>query len=306
MQIFTHLTANDVQLRPFPFKRELSMEAYLIENEGVLALDRETFSDVEIIEDELTLKQGGISQMGDGRIDILATYSQEYIAVVELKLGELKDVHLIQIENYLKQKEQILSKYPDIVPDFPKWIGVLVGSSIDSSLSSKIINGYQTSEGIPIAALTIQRFRSEDGNIFIATDTYFRNISQGKDFSKYNFNGKTFGKSRLVLEIIKNYVASHPSTSYSDLEEIFPKWCQGARGVFTTLELAQNEAEEKRSRHFLKPEEIIQLTDSQIAVTTQWGIGNINHFIKQAIKLDYKITLLDSNGKQISINLGRL
>jgi hypothetical protein len=290
MQIFTHLTANDVQLRPFPFKRELSMEAYLIENEGVLALDRETFSDVEIIEDELTLKQGGRSQMGDGRIDILATYSQEYIAIVELKLGELKDIHLSQIENYLKQKDRILSKYPDIVPDFPKWIGVLVGSSIEASLSNKIINGYQTSEGIPIAALTIQRFRSEDGNIFIATDTYFRNISQGKDFSKYNFNGKVLGKSRLVLEIIKDYVISHPSTSYSDLEEIFPKWCQGTRGVFTTLELAQKEAEEKRSRHFLKPEEIIQLTDSHISVTTQWGIGNINHFIKQASKLGYKIT----------------
>jgi hypothetical protein len=290
MQIFTHLTANDVQLRPFPFKRELSMEAYLIENEGVLALDRETFSDVEIIEDELTLKQGGRSQIGDGRIDILATYSQEYIAIVELKLGELKDIHLSQIENYLKQKEQILSKYPDIVPDFPKWIGVLVGSSIEASLSNKIINGYQTSEGIPIAALTIQRFRSEDGNIFIATDTYFRNISQGKDFSKYNFNGKALGKSRLVLEIIKDYVLSHPSTSYSDLEEMFPKWCQGTRGVFTTLELAHKEAEEKRIRHFLKPEEIIQLTDSHIAVTTQWGIGNINHFIKQASEFGYKIT----------------
>jgi hypothetical protein len=83
MQIFTHLTANDVQLRPFPFKRELSMEAYLIENEGVLALDRDTFSDVEIIEDELTLKQGGGNQIRDGRIDILATYSQEYIAIFD-------------------------------------------------------------------------------------------------------------------------------------------------------------------------------------------------------------------------------
>jgi hypothetical protein len=303
MQIFTHLTANDVQLRPFPFKRELSMEAYIIENEGVLALDRDTFSDVEIIEDELTLKQGGKSQVGDGRIDILATYSQEYIAIVELKLGELRDVHLTQLENYLKQKEQILVKYPDIIPDLPKWIGVLVGSSIDSSLANKIINGYQTSEGTPIAALTMQRFRSEDGNIFIATDTYFKNISQGKDLSKYNFNGKKLGKSRLVLEVIKSYVDSHPNISYADLERKFPKSCQGKRGVFTTLELAQHEAEEKRVRHFLKPEEIVQLADAQIAVTTQWGIGNINHFIRQAEKLDYEIVLLDGNEKQMAINL---
>jgi hypothetical protein len=56
MQIFRHFTANDVQLEPFPFKRELSMEAYIIENERVLGLDSDTFSNVEIIETELTLK----------------------------------------------------------------------------------------------------------------------------------------------------------------------------------------------------------------------------------------------------------
>jgi hypothetical protein len=66
--------------------------------------------------------------------------------------------------------------------------------------------------------------------------------------------------------------------------------------------LAQNEAEEKRVRHFLKPEEIVQLADAQIAVTTQWGIGNINNFIRQAGKLDYEI-VLDGNEKQMAINL---
>jgi len=65
MQIFTHLTANDVQLRPFPFNRELFMEAYMIENEGVLALDRDTFLDMKIIENELTLKQGRGNQIRD-------------------------------------------------------------------------------------------------------------------------------------------------------------------------------------------------------------------------------------------------
>jgi hypothetical protein len=130
---------------------------------------------------------------------------------------------------------QIFIKYPDIIPDFPKWIGILVGSSIDSSLANKIINGYQTSQGTPIAALTMQRFRSEDGNIFMATDTYFKNISQGKDLSKYNFNGKKLGKSRLVLEVIKNYVDSHPNISYADLEGKFPKSCQGKRGVLQLL-----------------------------------------------------------------------
>jgi len=68
MQIFRHLTINDVQLEEFPFKRELSMEAYLIENEGVLSLDTDTFNNVDIVEAELTLKQGRKSLDTDGRI----------------------------------------------------------------------------------------------------------------------------------------------------------------------------------------------------------------------------------------------
>jgi RecB family endonuclease NucS len=125
MQIFRHLTINDVQLEEFPFKRELSMEAYLIENEGVLSLDADTFNNVDIVEAELTLKQGRKSKDTDGRIDILATYSQEYIAVIELKLGQLEEIHLKQLEDYLAEKNQILEQYPDIlnqeVSPIPNW-----------------------------------------------------------------------------------------------------------------------------------------------------------------------------------------
>ncbi len=293
MQIFTHLTANDVQLQPFPFKRELSMEAYLIENEGVLALDRDTFTDVEIIETELALKQG--RKNADGRIDILATYSQEYIAIVELKLGELNSCHLSQLEDYLREKNQILSIYPDIAPNetsAPKWIGVLVGSSIDASLANKITNGYQTSEGVPIAALTLQRFRSESGNIYVATDTYFKNIAAAKDFAKYKFNGKTLGKGRLVLEIIRVYVATHPNVSYAELEKVFPKSFQGTIGVFNTVELAS----ERPRRYFLKPDETIQLGDSHIAVSNQWGITHIPNITEVSNRLGFTIEPVNGNG----------
>lgn len=48
MRIDSHLTANDVHLELFPFKRELLMEAYLIDNESVLALDDDVFTNVKI------------------------------------------------------------------------------------------------------------------------------------------------------------------------------------------------------------------------------------------------------------------
>lgn len=291
MQIFRHLTANDVQLEAFPFKRELSMEAYLVENEGVLNLDTDTFSNVEIIETELTLKQGRKSKYTDGRIDILATYSQEYIAIVELKLGKLEQVHLEQLEDYLTTgKDHILKQYPDILDanliSSPKWIGVLIGSSIEAVLANKLVNGYSTTSGIQIAALTIQRFRSKEGNVYITTDTYFGGKSSSKDTSKYIFNGAKLGKGRLVIEVIKQYITSKPNTSYAELEKIFPKSCQGSIGVFATAEIANEKySTSGRKRHFLEPQELIKLSDCTIAVSNQWGIRNIGNFITQANKV---------------------
>jgi len=33
MKIFKQVTAKNIELKPYPFKKELAMEAYLIENE---------------------------------------------------------------------------------------------------------------------------------------------------------------------------------------------------------------------------------------------------------------------------------
>ncbi len=299
MKILRHFTANEEQLEPFPFKRELSMESYLVENEGVLALDDDLFCNVEIIEEELTLKQGRSSKDTDGRIDILITYAQEYIGVVELKLGELDGIHLQQLEDYLLKRAQILEQYPDLlsneVSSIPNWIGVLVGASINPELADKISKGYITDSGIQIAALTIQRFRSTIGNVYVTTDTYFKNTLSTKDTSKYMFNGKLLGKSRLVLAVIKQHVENNPDLTFSELEKQFPKKCQGSRGVFSTAEHANDiYAKSNRRRHFINADELIKLFDVSIAVTNQWGIGNIDKFITVAKSVGYKIE--SSNG----------
>lgn len=294
-RILRHFTANEEQLENFPFKRELSMEAYLVENQGVLGLDDDVFSgsDVEIIQEELTLKQGRSSKETDGRIDVLITYSQEYIGIVELKLGELGNIHLKQLEDYLLQKEQILTQYPDILSSDstsePKWIGVLVGDSINSELADKISNGYITESGVQIAALTIQRFRSTKGNVYVTTDTYFKNSQSSKDTSKYKFEGKVLGKGRLVLEVMKQHVENNPNLTFSELEKQFPRRLQGSKGVFCTDDEANEIYTRDRRRHFIKPDELITLSGATIAVSSQWGIRNIGKFIKRAQELGYKI-----------------
>ena len=94
----------------------------------------------------------------------------------------------------------------------------------------------------------------------------------------------------MVLAIIKKYVEDNPNITYSDLEELFPKKLEGSWGVFDTLDNAEGIfARSNRKRHFLKPEEIIKLNDSKIAVCTQWGMRNINNIIEKAAELNYEV-----------------
>lgn len=283
MQIFKHLTANDVHIKPFPFQRELSMQAYLIENESILNLDTDTFSEAEILGCELSVINGGLNGDNNGRIDILASYSQEYLAIIELKLGQLNNDHLHQLEGYLQQKEKLYPNIQDKFVDQPKWIGVLVGSSITPELATTLRKGY-THNGIPIAALTIQRFRGDDGVVYVTTDTYRpENVKIGnRDLSKYTFEGKQYGKGQLVLAVIKWYVEKHPTINFAGLTQKFPVNLQGSYGVFTTSEKANEEyARNSRKRHFIEPDQLIQLSDAVIAVCKEWGLksNNINRFI---------------------------
>ena len=291
MFLHKHISANNVSIDNFPFQREIAMEAYLIENPTVLSMETDGFNDVEILKCEVTLLDGRVDRNTDGRIDILAKYGQEYLAVVELKLGELTETHLLQLESYLKERQQILRKFPDVwdmtISNQPKWIGVMIGETINPDLMLKIRKGYYYDIDIPIAALTINRYKGKDGNVYVITDTYFIERVKNKDYTKYIFNGQKFGKSRLVLAVIKDYVEKNPTTTFSQLKAIFPDSLQ-SRETFTT----ETEAKQKRDRrNFIEPDELITLADETIAVSTQWGLLNTNPFIEHCRRMNIDIKL---------------
>ncbi len=111
-----------------------------------------------------------------------------------------------------------------------------------------------------------------------------------RDTTKYLFEGQKYGKNRLVHAIVRSYVQRHPECTAAQLAKIFPKRLQGPAGVFDTIQNAQ--AIIKRGgykRHFVELDEQIHVADNVIAVCTQWGIFNIDHFIAVASKLGFKI-----------------
>lgn len=295
MEIFRQITANNIELREYPFLKELAMEAYLMENEEVLKLDSNNFSDALVLDAEIALKAGRKTSNSDGRIDLLTQYGIDYLSIVELKINEINEDTLIQLEDYLKERNQILEKHPNFwesKDQEPKWIGVLVGTSISPELQSKLQKGYKTVDGIAVAGLVIRRFRSSNNEIFVITDTFFKYNYSNRDFSKFIFKNQEYSKARLVNVIVKEYVEENPEITFADLKKVFPDNIQGSIGVFDTQEKAQEIFDRTgHKRHYIKPDELIKLSDSIIATCNQWGIKNIEVFVDSVKKLNgnYKI-----------------
>ena len=292
MEIFKQITANGITLNEYPFRKELAMEAYLLENEDILKLDKDNFENISVLDAEIALKKG--RKDGDGRIDMLVKYSDEYLGIVELKLNEINEESLKQLENYLDQRLQILEMdrkdYWENNSE-PKWIGVLVGNEISSNLREKLLNGYVYSENIPIAGMTIRRFRSSNNEVFVVTDTFFKFKYGSKDYSKFKFNGILYNKGKLVNAVIKKVVDDNPEITFPELKQKFPDKIQGGYGVFNLKEKAEEIYERtNRIRYYIKPDEVIRLADNVlISTSTQWNPENIKAFIEQAKKEKYNI-----------------
>ena len=110
-----------------------------------------------------------------------------------------------------------------------------------------------------------------------------------RDTSKYTFKGKAFAKGRLVHAVVQDFVEKNPNTTFDDLKKAFPdEWHsdkpnQRNRAVFVRLSDAEQLFKDKgHRRHFFKEGEAIQLSDEIIAVSNQWGIGNIGNFVDGA------------------------
>lgn len=111
-----------------------------------------------------------------------------------------------------------------------------------------------------------------------------------KDKSKYLFDGEMYGKGRLVLAVVGDYVSKHPHITFDELKVIFPDRLQGAQGVFSRPEsIRERYAGKSNSHHFMKESELISLKSGQITVCVDWSVDNIDRFIDAAMVLGYDI-----------------
>lgn len=121
-----------------------------------------------------------------------------------------------------------------------------------------------------------------------------RKSASTKDYTRYLFDGQELNKRKLVLAVIKKWVAENSPRTIEELIAAFPQSLH--RG---NLFVTQAEAEEitrrqnGKRRYFIESDEIICFSDgSCYAVSNQWNINSVSEFIKHSKNFGYKFEAL--------------
>lgn len=123
-------------------------------------------------------------------------------------------------------------------------------------------------------------------------------LSNGiKDTTKYLFEGSSYGKGRLVLAVVKQYVLDKKVNDFTELHKVFPDSLQGPTYGVVRLASSVSDADkgigqDAHKRYFVKSNEIVDIPASgeKVLVAVDWGANNIDRFIQHAINLGYTIT----------------
>jgi len=136
--------------------------------------------------------------------------------------------------------------------------------------------------------------KPEDMNTTKAPSKNTAASTGGRDYTKYVLQGNCYGKGRLVLAVVKQYVDSHPDTTLSNLKAAFPDSLQSSSGIQfsttqTVVERFDDIQEKDYRRFFMKDNELISTADSMVAVSREWNRENIIHFMERAAELGFCI-----------------
>ena len=99
-----------------------------------------------------------------------------------------------------------------------------------------------------------------------------------RDTAKILYNGVSYPKSRLVHAIFKDFVQNNKDLVFDQLARKFPP-IQGKRPLFVKLDEALEIKAKGQARHFVKDDDVLQLIDGPIAISNQWGTGNLPKFL---------------------------
>ena len=96
-----------------------------------------------------------------------------------------------------------------------------------------------------------------------------------RDYSEYKYKGLIFNKRKLALELFTDWIAKY---NPSDFNELKTKLSEVLRS--RTIALADHIPEERKHRFHMYEDALIELPYGEfVAISNQWGLGNIGRLI---------------------------
>ncbi|WP_260862418.1 hypothetical protein [Citrobacter sp. Marseille-Q6884] len=96
-----------------------------------------------------------------------------------------------------------------------------------------------------------------------------------RDYSEYKYKGLIFNKRKLALELFTDWIAKY---NPSDFNELKTKLSEVLRS--RTIALADHIPEERKHRFHMYEDALIELPSGEfVAISNQWGLGNIGRLI---------------------------
>jgi len=230
IKLFRQLAAEEISLQHNPFPSELVLEAFLVENPSVLAVD-ETMQP-SVLNTQLHLFGGRPDKGTDGRIDMLCELTDNSVAVIENKIGCLEDQHLEQLQTYLDTTEKNQRNELEAYIDDKQLVGMIVGTDISDELRKKITDG-SASPSHQIYAVILERFTNDK-----RTENYFliEHISARRGINRHRFKSYSEFRSHQKEKGMPDQIFEMSDALYEYMIQEFNEdieCIQFARDVFT-------------------------------------------------------------------------
>lgn len=118
---------------------------------------------------------------------------------------------------------------------------------------------------------------------------------QARDLSKYSFNGEDLSKNKYIYAVIKNYIDENPKVTLAEFpEKVFERTFDNRKNDFETWKTYEEAIEQHKDkgskRYFVtalrggdylrEKDMVLKLADAEICISNQWGLPNMQPFIK--------------------------
>lgn len=113
-----------------------------------------------------------------------------------------------------------------------------------------------------------------------------KRMNENRDYSKFAFNSMRFGKGKLFLALVTQYIKDHPGISADAVNKKFA--INGNYDTVLPLSSAKRLSGEKK-RYFIGPDQVVTINKKPFAVTNQITSLNLPPLIKAFRAVGYNV-----------------